>query len=58
MKEARGPAGPSIWPATLALGVLLACTGVLTHPLVLASGALVAAFALWAWVRQALDEQN
>jgi len=34
----------------LALGVSIACAGVITHPVVLAGGALLASFALAAWV--------
>jgi len=41
---------PSLWPVTLALGVSIASAGVITHPVVLAGGALLAAFALAAWV--------
>ena len=43
-------ARPSIWPVALALGVSIACAGVITHPVVLAGGALLASFALAAWV--------
>lgn len=43
-------AHPSIWPVTLALGVSIASAGVITHPVVLAGGALLATFALGAWV--------
>ena len=50
-----GPA-PSIWPVTLATGVGLAAVGVLTSPLVIAAGALIAAMALVGWIRQALEE--
>ena len=50
-----GPA-PSIWPVTLATGVGLAAVGVLTSPIVVAAGALIAAFALAGWIRQALEE--
>jgi hypothetical protein len=42
-------ARPSIWPVTLALGVSIACAGVITHPVVLAGGALLTALALAAW---------
>lgn len=49
MTEGHG-ARPSIWPVTLALGVSIASAGVITHPVVLAGGALLAAFALAAWV--------
>ena len=51
----HGPA-PSIWPVTLATGVGLAAVGVLTSPIVIAAGALIVAFALAGWIRQALDE--
>jgi len=51
----HGPA-PSIWPVTLATGVGLAAVGVLTSPIVVAAGALIAAAALVGWVREALDE--
>jgi len=47
---------PSIWPVTLATGIGLAAVGVLTSPLILGAGLLVAAFALIGWIRQALDE--
>ncbi len=50
-----GPA-PSIWPVTLATGVGLAAVGVLTSPIVIAAGALITAFALAGWIRQALEE--
>jgi hypothetical protein len=47
---------PSIWPVTLATGVGLAAVGVVTSPLLVAGGLLIAAFALIGWVRQAVDE--
>jgi hypothetical protein len=47
---------PSIWPVTLATGVGLAAVGVVTSPLLVAAGLLIAAFALIGWVRQAVDE--
>ncbi|HSW94931.1 MAG TPA: hypothetical protein VLI88_02105 [Patescibacteria group bacterium] len=43
-------ARPSIWPVTLALGVSIASAGVITHPVVLAGGALLSVFALAAWI--------
>ncbi len=58
MKEKRpvhGPA-PSIWPVTLATGVGLAAVGALTSPIVIAAGALITAWALVGWIRQALEE--
>jgi hypothetical protein len=54
-RPAHGPA-PSIWPVTLATGVGLAAVGVLTSPIVLAAGVLIAAAALVGWIRQALEE--
>jgi hypothetical protein len=48
MREGHA-ARPSIWPVTLALGVSSASAGVISHPVVLAGGALLAAFALAAW---------
>jgi len=54
-RPAHQPA-PSIWPVTLATGVGLAAVGVLTSPIVLGAGALIAALALVGWVRQALEE--
>jgi hypothetical protein len=54
-RPAHGPA-PSIWPVTLATGVGLASVGVLTSPIVLAAGVLIAAAALVGWVRQAIEE--
>ena len=51
----RQPA-PSIWPVTLATGVGLAAIGVITSPLVVAAGVLIAALGLIGWIRQALDE--
>jgi len=54
-RPAHGPAS-SIWPVTLATGVGLAAVGVLTSPLVLAAGMLIAAAALVGWIRQALEE--
>jgi hypothetical protein len=41
---------------TLATGVGLAAVGVLTSPIIIAAGALIAAFALAGWIRQALEE--
>ncbi|MEA2661051.1 MAG: hypothetical protein QOH08_623 [Chloroflexota bacterium] len=52
--SARHPAGPSIWPVALALGLSVACAGVLTHWLILAGGALLAAVALGGWVADAV----
>jgi len=54
-RPAHGPT-PSIWPVTLATGVGLAAVGVLTSPIVLAAGLLIAAAALIGWIRQALEE--
>ena len=45
---------PSIWPVTLALGVAMACAGVITHPVLLAAGTLVAILALGGWVADAV----
>ena len=47
---------PSIWPVTLATGVGLAAAGVVTSPLILLAGALIALLALIGWIRQAVDE--
>lgn len=54
-RPTHGPA-PSIWPVTLATGVGLAAAGVVTSPLVVAAGALIAAIAVVGWIRQALEE--
>ena len=54
-RPAPGPA-PSIWPVTLATGVGLGAVGVLTSPIVIAAGVLIAALALFGWIRQALEE--
>jgi len=54
-RPTHGPT-PSIWPVTLATGVGLAAVGVLTSPIVLAAGVLIAAAALAGWIRQALEE--
>ena len=45
---------PSIWPAAFALGVSIACAGVLTHWVVLVGGALLSVVALGAWVFDAV----
>ena len=45
---------PSIWPVALALGVSIACAGVITHPFVLIGGALLAVVALSRWVVDAV----
>jgi hypothetical protein len=45
---------PSIWPVALALGISIACAGVLTHWVILAGGALLAAVALAAWIVDAV----
>lgn len=47
-------ARPSIWPATLALGVSITCAGVLTHPVILAGGALLTVIALAGWAVDAV----
>ena len=52
---AHGPA-PSIWPVTLATGIGLAAVGVVTSPIVIAAGTLIAALGLFGWIRQALEE--
>jgi hypothetical protein len=54
-RPTHGPA-PSIWPVTLATGVGLAAVGVLTSPIVIATGALISALAIVGWIRQALEE--
>jgi hypothetical protein len=46
----RHAARPSIWPVALALGVSIACAGAITHPVVLAGGALLSGLALAAWI--------
>jgi hypothetical protein len=46
----RHPPRPSIWPATLALGVSIACAGVVTHWVVLAAGVLLTVLAVSGWV--------
>jgi hypothetical protein len=51
----HGPA-PSIWPVTLATGVGLAAIGVVTSPIVILGGGLIAALGLVGWIRQALEE--
>lgn len=47
-------ARPSIWPVALALGISIACAGVVTHWVILAGGALLVAVALAAWVVDAV----
>jgi hypothetical protein len=49
VSERQGPR-PSIWPVALALGVSLACAGVITHPVILGGGALLTVVALGGWV--------
>lgn len=49
MTEHRLPR-PSLWPVALALGVSIACAGVITHWVVLAGGVLLAVAALGGWV--------
>jgi hypothetical protein len=46
----RHVARPSIWPVAFALGVSIACAGVITHWVVLAGGALLSVLALAAWI--------
>jgi hypothetical protein len=46
----RHLARPSIWPVALALGVSIACAGVITHWVVLAGGVLLGVIALAAWI--------
>lgn len=60
MTEGRPTQGraPSIWPVTLATGIGLAAVGVLTSPLVIVAGALIAVAALFGWIRQALEETS
>ncbi|HEV2249255.1 MAG TPA: cytochrome c oxidase subunit 4 [Candidatus Limnocylindria bacterium] len=41
---------PSIWPVALALGVSIACAGVITHWIILVGGALLTILALGGWV--------
>ena len=45
---------PSIWPVALALGVSIACAGVITHWVVLVGGMLLAAVALGGWIIDAV----
>ena len=58
MNDHPGPhqPAPSIWPVTLATGVGLAAAGVVTSPLLVVAGLLIAALAMIGWVRQAVDE--
>ena len=46
---------PSIWPVSLALGVSIACAGVITHPVILVGGALLAVLALGGWIVDAVQ---
>jgi len=41
---------PSIWPVAFALGLSIACAGVITHWVVLVGGAALTVVALSAWV--------
>jgi hypothetical protein len=52
---AHGPR-PSIWPVTLATGLGLAVTGVVTSPVLILAGAVLVLVALVGWIRQALTE--
>ena len=45
---------PSIWPVSLALGVSIACAGVITHWVILVGGALLTVLALGAWIVDAV----
>ena len=56
----RGGGAPpsSIWPVTLATGVGLAALGILTSWIIVAAGAVIAAFALVGWIGQALEEAS
>ena len=54
MSDQRHLPEPSIWPVTLALGVSIAAAGVVTHWLVVLSGALLTALALAGWIADAI----
>ena len=41
---------PTVWPATLAAGVTLAAAGLVTSPLLIAVGGLIAAIAIAGWI--------
>ncbi len=48
----------TIWPAALALGVTLAALGAITTPVLAVAGAAIAAWALVAWIRLLLEEEE
>lgn len=43
---------PSFWPVVLALTLVLACVGVITHPILLGVGTALTAVAILGWVRE------
>ena len=47
---------PTVWPCALATGVTLAAAGVLTSPLLVAVGGLLAVVSLARWVLELTDE--
>jgi hypothetical protein len=49
---------PTVWPAALATAVTLAAAGLVTSPIVLAFGALLAIVSLIGWVRILLAETS
>jgi hypothetical protein len=46
---------PSIWPVALALGISIACAGVVTHWVIVVGGAVLAIWAIAAWVVDAVQ---
>jgi len=49
---------PTIWPAALATGVTLFAAGLVTSPIVLAFGALLAVASLVGWIGILLTETS
>ncbi|MBU6424579.1 MAG: hypothetical protein KGQ88_11130 [Chloroflexi bacterium] len=57
-ETAHSEPAPTAWPVTLALGVTLAALGVVTSPIFIAAGAIIAAIALAGWIVAMTAEQE
>ncbi len=49
MRDEARPSAPSIWPLVLALGLMVAVSGLLIHPILVALGALIVLGAMLLW---------
>lgn len=52
VQEQRLSPRPSFWPIVLALTLVVACIGVITHPILLGFGAALTVVVIIGWMRE------